>query len=114
MVASCPPWGFWAEVIALTTLLTVCPFAQIGPRVSMKALIWEVATPNLVGVLKIMASAQTISSGVASGMCAVASAWAFQAGTDSTTDWGAVSLTFNNLTSAPSCSPASAAFFANW
>ena len=33
MVASCPPWGFWAEVIALTTLLTVCPFAQIGESV---------------------------------------------------------------------------------
>ncbi len=48
MVASCPPCGFCALVMALTTLFTVFPWAQVSLNVSRNCFICggDVAKPG--------------------------------------------------------------------
>lgn len=69
--------------------------------------------PYRVGEPKITASAQTMSSPVASGMSAVASACAAHAGLDSMAARGASSVARRNRTSAPARSALSAISFAS-
>lgn len=71
----------------------------------MNCLSWAETLPYRVGEPKITASAQTMSSGSASGRSFVASALAAHAGLESIAACGASSRTFRSRT----CAPASVA-----
>src|SRR5690606_25450511 len=107
IVVSCPPWIFCALVIALTTLFANFPCDHRPPVVSIKEANCEGRFPYLVGMLKIIASAQSRSSSVAVGTSRIAAIFSFQSLFSFIASCGAVSLIFNSLTSfAPATLPA--------
>lgn len=68
--------------------------------------------PKRVGVPKITASAQSTSSGVATGMPALSAAWAAHASLEAIAASGASSAALSNRTSAPAFSAVSLISFA--